>query len=100
MRLYERTSEPLVLEDEQEEEREEEEGLATGPETVTPATAHLNLASRKTVTAEKAVSSASHATNMVKDLISMQTDNTTFFIDIINSLFFSDSEHTVDYKLL
>lgn len=73
MRLYERTSEPLVLEDEQEEEREEEEGLATGPETVTPATAHLNLASRKTVTAEKAVSSDSHATNMIKDLISMQT---------------------------
>lgn len=56
LRLYERTAEPLVLEDEQEAERaaEEEATLATGTDTVTPA--NFNLASRKTVTAEKAVS--------------------------------------------
>lgn len=56
IRLYERSSEPLVLEDEQEAEREaeEENTLATGQDKIAPST--LNLASRKTVTAEKAVS--------------------------------------------
>lgn len=58
IRLYERTSEPLVLEDEREQEREEEENtaLATGPETSVPGHTDLKLSSRKTVTAEKAVS--------------------------------------------
>ncbi|XP_075216080.1 WD repeat-containing protein 3 [Lycorma delicatula] len=56
IRLYERSSEPLVLEDEREQEREEEEdaALATGPETSVPGHSDLKLSSRKTVTAEKA----------------------------------------------
>lgn len=55
IRLYERTDEPLVLEDEREMEREkeEEETLATGPDTVAPGHGDLNLASKKTVDAEK-----------------------------------------------
>ncbi|XP_039277698.1 WD repeat-containing protein 3 isoform X2 [Nilaparvata lugens] len=55
IRMYEKTDEPLVLEDEREVEREEEENatLATGQETTVPGHADLNLASRKTVTAEK-----------------------------------------------
>ncbi|KAG8269233.1 Dip2/Utp12 protein [Homalodisca vitripennis] len=53
LRMYERTTEPLVLDDEREAELEaEEENLATGPDRVTAT--NLNLASRKTVTAEKA----------------------------------------------
>lgn len=58
IRMYEKTDEPLVLEDEREAEREAEEELtlATGPDTVAPGHANLHLASRKTVTAEKAVS--------------------------------------------
>lgn len=56
IRLYERTDEPLVLEDEREmeREREEEETLATGPDTVAPGHGDMNLASKKTVDAEKA----------------------------------------------
>lgn len=58
LRLYERTEEVLVLEDERETERgqEEEETLATGDTTHVPGTEQVNLASRKTVTAETAVS--------------------------------------------
>lgn len=56
IRLYEKTSEILVLEDEQEEERErlENETLATGEESQVPGLPGLNLPSRKTVGSEKA----------------------------------------------
>ena len=58
LRLFERTAEPLVLEDEAEEEREaqENEALVTGEETVVPGQIGLNLPSKKTVGSEKAVS--------------------------------------------
>lgn len=56
LRLFERTAEPLVLEDEAEEEREaqENEALVTGEETVIPGQIGLNLPSKKTVGSEKA----------------------------------------------
>ncbi|KAJ9598232.1 hypothetical protein L9F63_011053 [Diploptera punctata] len=56
LRLFERTAEPLVLEDEAEEEREaqENEALVTGEETVVPGQIGLNLPSKKTVGSEKA----------------------------------------------
>lgn len=59
IRLFERTDEPIVLQDVQEEEREELEQrtLATGAESNTAALPNLNLPSRKTVGAEKAAES-------------------------------------------
>uniref|UniRef100_A0A1B6DL56 Small-subunit processome Utp12 domain-containing protein n=1 Tax=Clastoptera arizonana TaxID=38151 RepID=A0A1B6DL56_9HEMI len=56
IRIYHKTEEPLVLEDEREVEREaeEEQTLATGPDTATPGHINLHLASKKTITAEKA----------------------------------------------
>lgn len=55
VRLYERSSEPLVLEDEEEEERGrlENEQLATGESTVVPGQKQQSLPSRKTVSSEK-----------------------------------------------
>ncbi|XP_065226210.1 WD repeat-containing protein 3 [Planococcus citri] len=55
IRLFEKSFEPLVLEDERETEREkeEEDTLATGTDTAVPGCSTLHLASRKTVTAEK-----------------------------------------------
>ncbi|KAJ8983271.1 hypothetical protein NQ317_007171 [Molorchus minor] len=55
IRLYEKSDQPLVLEDEQEEEREQQEALATGEQTVIPGQPGLNLPSKKTVGSEKAV---------------------------------------------
>lgn len=59
LRLYERTSEPIVLQDIQEEEREEIENqqLATGEDHTVPLLPGLKLASRKTVGSEKAAES-------------------------------------------
>ncbi|PSN31419.1 WD repeat-containing protein 3 [Blattella germanica] len=56
LRLFEKTAEPLVLEDEAEEEREaqDNEALVTGEETVVPGQIGLNLPSKKTVGSEKA----------------------------------------------
>lgn len=56
LRLYEKSEQPLVLEDEQEEEREQQEVLATGEQTVISGQSGLNLPSKKTVGSEKAVS--------------------------------------------
>jgi U3 small nucleolar RNA-associated protein 12 len=58
VRIWTRTAEPLVLEDEREEERakEEEVALATEAETVVAGQIKMSLPSRKTVGAEKAVS--------------------------------------------
>lgn len=54
LRLYERTMEPLVLEDEEEEEREAEDNraLATGDVTIVPGLVAQNLPSKKTVGSE------------------------------------------------
>lgn len=59
IRMFERTDEPLVLQDVQEQEREEDENktLATGEESAVPGLPGLNLPSRKTVGAEKAAES-------------------------------------------
>lgn len=55
VRLYERSSEPLVLEDEAEEEREKQENeLATGDTTAVQGQKQQILPSRKTVNTEKA----------------------------------------------
>ncbi|XP_076646077.1 WD repeat-containing protein 3 [Halictus rubicundus] len=54
VRMYERTLEPLVLQDEEEEERERQENeLATGETTVVPGRKEQSLPSRKTVSSEK-----------------------------------------------
>lgn len=55
VRLYERTSEPLVLQDEEEEERErqENEQLVTGDTTAVPGQKQQSLPSRKTVNSER-----------------------------------------------
>lgn len=59
IRMFERTNEPLVLQDEQEEEREQAENktLATGEDSAVPGLPGLNLPSRKTVGSEKAAES-------------------------------------------
>lgn len=55
LRMYEKSEEPLVLQDEEEDEREALESLATGEQTVIPGHSGLNLPSKKTVGSEKAV---------------------------------------------
>ncbi|KAJ8909310.1 hypothetical protein NQ315_015162 [Exocentrus adspersus] len=57
LRLYEKSDQPLVLEDEEEEEREQQEALATGEQTIIPGQPGLNLPSKKTVGSEKAAES-------------------------------------------
>ncbi|XP_059621938.1 WD repeat-containing protein 3 [Phlebotomus argentipes] len=59
VRLFEKTDEPIVLEDAQEEEREEIENriLATGDESTVPGMPGLKLPSKKTVGAEKGAES-------------------------------------------
>lgn len=59
IRFFEKTDEPLVLEDEREEERaqEDEQELATGEETnVHGGPSVLALPTKKTISSEKAVS--------------------------------------------
>uniref|UniRef100_A0A336KWX1 CSON000766 protein n=1 Tax=Culicoides sonorensis TaxID=179676 RepID=A0A336KWX1_CULSO len=69
IRLFERTDEPLVLQDVQEEEREEMENrtLTTGAESNTAALPNLKLPSRKTVGAEKAAESILECIEVSKD---------------------------------
>ncbi|GAB0099212.1 WD repeat-containing protein 3 [Sergentomyia squamirostris] len=59
IRLFEKTDEPIVLEDAHEEEREEVENriLATGDESTIPGMPGLKLPSKKTVGAEKGAES-------------------------------------------
>lgn len=59
LRLFERTDQPLVLEDEREEEREREESenLATGADTTVQGRSTIVLPSRKTIGSEKAAES-------------------------------------------
>lgn len=57
MRLYQKTDEPLVLQDEEEEEREQQENeLVSGETTVVLGRKEQSLPSRKTVSCERAVS--------------------------------------------
>lgn len=69
IRLFERTDEPLVLQDVQEEEREELENrtLATGNETTVATLPNLKLPSRKTVGAEKAAESILECLDVSRD---------------------------------
>lgn len=53
--MYEKSEQPLVLQDEEEDEREQQETLATGEQTVVPGQPGLNLPSKKTVGSEKSV---------------------------------------------
>lgn len=56
MRIYERSSEILVLEDEAEEDREKQENnLVTGESTAVQGRKNQILPTRKTVNSEKAV---------------------------------------------
>ncbi|KAB0792110.1 hypothetical protein PPYR_14071 [Photinus pyralis] len=57
LRLYEKSDQPLVLQDEEEEERAEREGLATGEQTTVPGQPGLNLPSKKTIGSEKGAES-------------------------------------------
>lgn len=56
LRLYEKTDQPLVLQDEEENERERLEQLATGEQTAVAGQSALNLPSKKTIGSEKGVS--------------------------------------------
>lgn len=66
VRLYEKTAEPLVLEDEAEEERERAENeLITGETSAVQGQKQQLLPSRKTVNSEKAVSNLLYLENIV-----------------------------------
>ncbi|CAH1179400.1 unnamed protein product [Phaedon cochleariae] len=57
LRLYEKSDQTVVLEDEREQEREDQEALATGDQTVVPGQPGLSLPSKRTVGSEKAAES-------------------------------------------
>lgn len=69
LRLYERTDEPIVLQDVQEEEREEMENrtLATGEDSSVPILPGLKLPSRKTVGAEKSAESILECLDILRE---------------------------------
>ncbi|KAG8223836.1 hypothetical protein J437_LFUL007857, partial [Ladona fulva] len=71
LRLWEKTDEPLVLEDQEEVEREEEttekDALVTGESTVVPGQHGSNLPSRKTVGSEKAAEQVIEALEVYED---------------------------------
>lgn len=69
LRLFEKTAEPLVLEDEQEQEREQEDNnnLVTGEDTVVPGHVAPNLPSRKTVGSEQAAEQLLEALEVIKN---------------------------------
>ncbi|XP_071439850.1 WD repeat-containing protein 3 [Hetaerina americana] len=71
LRLWEKTEEPLVLEDQEEVEREEEanekDALVTGDSTVVPGQHGSNLPSRKTVGSEKAAEDIMEAIEVFED---------------------------------
>ncbi|CAH0548156.1 unnamed protein product [Brassicogethes aeneus] len=57
LRLYEKSDQILVLQDEEEDEREQQEALATGQQTTVPGQPGLKLPSKKTIGSEKAAES-------------------------------------------
>jgi U3 small nucleolar RNA-associated protein 12 len=95
IRMYERTNEPLVLQDEQEEEREraENQTLATGEETTAPGLPGLNLPSRKTVDAEKA------AENILECLELSKKFDDDKSIEIPPLMAFYEANNTDDFLL-
>lgn len=65
LRLYEKTDQPLVLQDEEEEEREAQDGLATGEQSVIAGQPGKTLPSKKTIGSEKAVSKNYYFVNLL-----------------------------------
>nr|XP_022909858.1 WD repeat-containing protein 3-like [Onthophagus taurus] len=57
LRLFEKSEQVVVLQDEEEDEREQEESLVTGEQTVAPGLPGLNLPSKKTIGSEKGAES-------------------------------------------
>ncbi|XP_018331899.1 WD repeat-containing protein 3 [Agrilus planipennis] len=57
LRMYEKSDQMLVLQDEEEEEREEQEQLATGDETTVPGIKGVSLPSKKTLSSERGAES-------------------------------------------
>ena len=68
LRLFERTDEPIVLQDVQEEEREEMENevLATGDDSTAPMLPGLKLPSKKTIGAEKGAENILECLEVIK----------------------------------
>ena len=117
IRLYERTTEPLVLQDEEEEERERQENeLATGETTVVPGQKPQSLPSRKTVSSEKGaelilecleiskeygeqLSKAALSNAMAAVPLQMQAYNCTtideYFLETVKRIRASDLEETL-----
>lgn len=95
IRMFERTDEPLVLQDEQEEEREQAENrtLATGEDSSVPGLPGLNLPSRKTVGAEKAAESILECLELSKKFDADETNEVTAIMT------FYDAKNTDDFLL-
>ncbi|XP_050542858.1 WD repeat-containing protein 3 [Daktulosphaira vitifoliae] len=78
VRLFEKTDEPLVLEDEREEERaqEDEKELATGEDTnVYGGPSVLSLPTKKTITSEKAAELLLECLNVIKEYKDTRAEN-------------------------
>lgn len=105
IRLYEKTEEPLVLEDEREEERtqEDEKELATGEETnVYGGPSVLALPTKKTISSEKAAELLLECLNVIKEYKDSLLENETKGLDkpslpIIMTAF--NVKNTDDYLL-
>ena len=95
IRMYERTSETLVLQDEEENEREEAENktLATGEDSTVPALPGLNLPSRKTVGAEKAAENILECLELSKNFDDEKPK------DLPPLMMFYEADNTDDYLL-
>lgn len=95
IRMYERTNEPLVLQDEQENEREEIENrtLATGEDSSVPGLPGLNLPSKKTVGAEKAAESILECLEMSKKFDEEESPETPVLMT------FYEAKNTSDFLL-
>lgn len=113
IRLFERTDEPIVLEDVQEEEREEIENqqLATGEDNTAPLLPGLKMPSRKTVGAEKSAESIMECLEICKQydeadaddkpelhplMRALEVDNTDdFLIEVLGRIRPSDLEEAL-----
>lgn len=95
IRMYERTIEPLVLQDEQEQEREEAENreLATGEDSSVPGLPGLNLPSKKTVGSEKGAETILECLELSKKIDEEKTP------DLPAIMKFYEASNTDDYLL-
>ncbi|CRK93008.1 CLUMA_CG006559, isoform A [Clunio marinus] len=93
IRIFERTNEPLILQDEQEEEREEIENrtLATGENSLIPGLPGLNLPSKKTVGAEKAAENILDCLEQIKKLDNDSSNEIPLIMK------FYEASNTIDY---